>query len=723
VRFDELPHPDGIVVNADTAEDVFPKLTDAQSERFFALLASLGAPLSLAALSFYRFTRRGEMENRRRKPRLRTEQFHAELLQAIAVARPNLWFEATARRDGIAELEDLLALAPNSVRDVYRSEDGADSDELADLIRGETRYIRNWAHPRQLLQLLKELFVPLDAQYKAATGLELTSIVTLIELVAKSLDDRFEHFVQWHNALRLTDPDAWPDVAREYWPHHKYTLLVASANAGRQDFDLVLHSPLPEVFVWSLNDLGNLLRLDDTSLILPIADIWSSRPGDIPESDIRHLLLDNPVWSRPFVRLTDGRFFLPFPGLLFSFGLQLLEEACKLHMPTYRRYIDKRWRSRFLEAKLGQLLKEAFPGLQVSSNNEYPGGQNDVLVRVGDFMLVLEAKSGCVSQSARRGGTAAIRHALEDIVIDGSEQAYRVIEFLQNAQRSGDKALLSDGRIIDVEGVVQYIPCVIHLEPVGRIGADTKRIARVLGDASNRVPAMAIALADFETILAVLESPEERLHYLYRRRQLELHRTYLADEMDLLLTYFDNQLNFDERFAHGELLLYGRSTPLDRWLSRDQELTPTAKPKRRMTSRFKGAIERAVTLKNRGWMRLALILQDVFDENQRGLEHQLRLAAKSLRRSGRGYYSFNTEQALTEGSLAIAIVAYVLAPRDDAREAVMRRMASLIDSGRYSETLTLGIDLADDSSPYHLAAAGSAPWGPNDSSEIGVVLG
>jgi hypothetical protein len=418
------------------------------------------------------------------------------------------------------------------------------------------------------------------------------------------------------------------------------------------------------------------------------------------------------------------RFFLPFPGLLFSFGLELIESAAKLNSPTYRRYIDKKWRSRFLEAALGRLLQGSFPGVDLNTDNLYPGGQNDFCLRVGDFMLVIEAKSARVPPSARRGGIASIRHAVTEIVFDGSEQAYRFIDFLQTAQRADQPANLSDGRQIDVAGVAEFIPCVVHLDPIGLIGADTKRITKIFrSSAGGRLPALAVALADLETIFDVLESPEQRLHYLYRRRQLELHRDYLADEMDLLATYFDNQLNFDDRTRGGELLLYGRSTPIDRWLSADQELTPVPKPKRRMTERFKTALDRATRLDHPGRMRLALVLQDVFDENQRDLEHQLRVTGKALRRSQSEYRIGMIEQELTEGRLALAFVAYTSSSRDDAADIVTAHLGQMLDSDKYTEVLVLGINPIAGSGPYALAAAGSRLWGPSDARDMGVVLG
>jgi hypothetical protein len=313
---------------------------------------------------------------------------------------------------------------------------------------------------------------------------------------------------------------------------------------------------------------------------------------------------------------------------------------------------------------------------------------------------------------------------MKEIVLEGSEQAYRFIEFLRDAQSRGESAVLRDGRQIDVANVAQYIPCVVHLEPLGRLGADTKRVRRLFPDVrAGNLPAMAIALADFETILTLLGRPEERLHYLYRRRQLELRHSYSADEMDLLAMYFDNQLNFDERFPKGELLLYGKSTPVDRWLSRDQELTPVPRPRRRMSRRFKAAIERIAGQRRPGWLRMALILQDVFDERQRAFEHQIRLMIKTLRRGSAPVVGGVVEQGLTEGRFAFSYLIYSRVPRDGVRDLVMDEVSRLVESDTYAEALVIAIDGPADSFPYSLIAGGVRAWTPAENLERGTVLG
>ena len=710
-------------VPGSAVRDIHREPTAEDMGRFDDLLRRLGAPFALSGVSFYRFTRLGEVENRKKQHWLQIEQFHAELLQAIALRMPDVWQHATGRREEIEQLQGLLALLPNSGWTPSDEYGLVGPEQVAELIRGETRFVRNWAQPHQLLAWLLELFEPMDAQYRKSMGVGLTDLVRLIQRLTLRLNERSEHFVRWHNALAASRPTDWAKVAEHFWPDSPSTAALAEELSARGDVELLLHHPLPSLFTWRLDDLMGLVNSDATGLNRVLVE-WSMPPAQTPYVDLGRLMLDNPVWVKPFVRLTDAQFFLPFPTLLYSFGLQLMELACKLSPDTYRRYVDKKWRSRFVERKLAELLKGAFVGSRIYIDNPYPGGQNDVALRLDDFFLVLEAKSGHVAQSARRGGIESMRRALDEIVLQGSDQAYRFIEFLREAQGRGEPAMLADGRHIDVRDVAQYIPCVVHLEPLGRLGADTKRLHRLFARSpTDKLPAMTMSLADLGVIATLLDTPEERFHYLYRRRQLELRRSYAADEMDLLAVYFDNQLNFDDRFPDGELLLYGKSTPVDRWLSREEELTPVAKPHRRMSRRFKDAMSRVAGHRKPGWLRIALLLQDVFDETQRGFEHQLRLMVKTLRRKHGGVVGGVIDQGLTEGRLAFSYLAFANMDRDDARELVFSELDELVGSDRYAETLVIAIDAGLDAFPYSLIAGGVRAWNAEAELDKGTVLG
>lgn len=261
-----------------TSEQALRPATAEEHNRFRDLLRSLGAPFSLAGVSFYRFTRLGEVENRRKRRWLQVEQFHAELLQAIALGQPNFWQRSTGRRADIEELQRLLSLIPNSGWTPVDEFSLMDSEQVAELLRGETRFVRNWAEPHQLLTWLRELFEPLDEQYRKSIGINLTDLVRLFERMTERLNDRSEYFVRWHNALAAAERADWVRLAREYWPDSASTIATAEELSERGDRELLLHEPLPSLYTWRIDELESLVN-SGTIGLTRVLDEWSMRPA------------------------------------------------------------------------------------------------------------------------------------------------------------------------------------------------------------------------------------------------------------------------------------------------------------------------------------------------------------------------------------------------------------------------------------------------------------
>lgn len=120
---------------------------------------------------------------------------------------------------------------------------------------------------------------------------------------------------------------------------------------------------------------------------------------------------------------------------------------------------------------------------------------------------------------------------------------------------------------------------------------------------------------------------------------------------------------------------------------------------------------------------MALLLQDVFDETQRGFEHQLRLMEKTLLRKGGGVLEGVIDQGLTEGRLAFSYLAFANVNRDDARELVFDKVDVLVGTDHYAETLVIAIDAGLNAFPYSLIAGGVRAWNTGADLDRGTILG
>jgi integrase len=81
--------------------------------------------------------------------------------------------------------------------------------------------------------------------------------------------------------------------------------------------------------------------------------------GALKAIDPEHLFMGNPVWQRPLIRIADGVYFCPVPGMMLSFPLEIVETLLGDSEALTRGY-EKR-RAVFLEQETARLLDVAFP--------------------------------------------------------------------------------------------------------------------------------------------------------------------------------------------------------------------------------------------------------------------------------------------------------------------------------------------------------------------------
>src|SRR5215471_15876105 len=217
-------------------------------DRLAALLVEAGAPALLAGISFFRFTGRGQAEQRRIAPWHRTEQFHIEMLLALALSEPDGWHPGTATRAQIAAAEQFL----NAFVDTLIPDAESEPEGLPRLARGETRFVRTRAGPAQMLRLMNGLFQPVDDTFEAGTGYRLTQLVDLIQRLKPAYDERFRKFVDWHNDLVKAPVSMWPELRRKYWPEWELEADHGEDNVTNSErLERELNGPFPLLFMWS----------------------------------------------------------------------------------------------------------------------------------------------------------------------------------------------------------------------------------------------------------------------------------------------------------------------------------------------------------------------------------------------------------------------------------------------------------------------------------------
>jgi len=166
-----------------------------------------------------------------------------------------------------------------------------------------------------------------------------------------------------------------------------------------------------------------------------------------------------------------------------------------------------------------------------------------------NFALIIESKSGLMTPPARRGAPKRLNDNLKKLVVEPAIQANRFVDYLKNNKQLHElKTKRGVINKIDSSLIDYFIPLSITLEEIGTIASNLKKLidAGLVNERINEL-APSMCLTDFETVLDVLSSEAERMHYIARRSEFEFNVIYEGDEMDLLAFYLDNGFNIGEK--------------------------------------------------------------------------------------------------------------------------------------------------------------------------------
>jgi hypothetical protein len=330
------------------------------------------------------------------------------------------------------------------------------------------------------------------------------------------------------------------------------------------------------------------------------------------------------VWHKPIIRLADSLYFWPITSLFVSYGVEMLEDSVLTSDKIRKAYFEKS-RADFLEQEAARLLAQAFPMAQILRRVKWtPRGtkeqcETDILVMLDSTIIVVEAKSGRVTEPARYGYEARLKRDVEKLIAHAAQQSHRFITYFTSSRVPVE--LVSMGKAkhrIDPRKIHQVLRVNVTLDDIGPIGAFWPRLVRdgLVDEAVPPVPTM--SLASLEHLLDLLDGPSQRLHYLALRADLESRYAYVADEMDLLAAYIVFGLDFDMvgRKDDAFLELYGASKMFDPWLMREFLTYEVEKPRREMTNWWQNLISQVETRAAYRWSEVGVTLLNVDPKDQ-----------------------------------------------------------------------------------------------------------
>lgn len=434
----------------------------------------------------------------------------------------------------------------------------------------QTLHYRNLFSRQDCEATMQALLARIDTQSEQALGYRLSDFfraaVRLSDLVMAQFNTYAE---QVHNLLRAKNRqqafsaiqficECSPIAARAWRGREaRFPKLEDMKDAGFQLSELG--------YPWALTIPSATIKGDFPPEIAEVFYRLSIRPGELKDLNPDHIYLDNPIWSRPYVRLANDDLFIPLPQLIFSFPFAIVEGLMANHAALKTAYEDAR--AAYLELAIVDLVGTGMPSAQVHRSvlwDDPESGktwENDVVAVVGNFVFLFEAKSGGIADVARRGGILSLERNFKDLFVEPGEQAGRLQRYLDRHRDTAKLRLKPTGEAIDLhldrpKVVFSFSVCFEHFAALTSAKSYLKGIGLITDE---MMWSPVLSLGELQMIVRFLDSEVSLVHYLTRRSTLEQVLDFHADEQDLLSAYINNGLWIDPSALDGQKITFFKS--------------------------------------------------------------------------------------------------------------------------------------------------------------------
>jgi hypothetical protein len=231
-------------------------------------------------------------------------------------------------------------------------------------------------------------------------------------------------------------------------------------------------------------------------------------------------------------------------------------------------------RDNYLEEAAGNLLAQMLKGSDLHRNLFYDFEQDgetrrsevDRVIVYGEALLVVEAKAGKFSSSARRGAPKSLQSDLKDILDKAFTQGTRLLNVLRSKSElplfgeRGNEML----RLRRTDFRHQFI-ITVSFDSLGLLQCNLNGVRR-LGLIQGTEWPWAVSLSDLRVIAEQVEHPSTFIHYLTRRIEVnDLDTLNVRDELDLFGMYRHGQLFFPrgEKPEYTQMTIVGFTDEFD----------------------------------------------------------------------------------------------------------------------------------------------------------------
>ena len=575
-------------------------------------------------------------------------QSHVEICQALAlqINPEKLQFQPFGG-DTVTEIWEALTnllnvIALRRMPDLHNSpEEKVAVSLLQQWIRGNTQIVRNWGFFSQVKNISNELYGFFDKLLEKKYGFSSSNVITLFELLIDEIENaatgrhhnlRDLYKIKDKKKLVFKFFDLFsfsPENAKEFIQKYE----VQSLEHKTLFFSLLsfMNLQLYKSYEFSSIDLATKLGIGE-EVVRKIFDQFSYDFGDLESYKTDHIYLANPIWLRPAIKTKDGKYFCVLPQVFFSYIIPsldgLIEKLDKKALSDRRAF--------YLEEKIAEIVKRRFPeattvsGIRWKLNNdEY---ETDLITFIDSHAVIVEAKSGNISEPALRGAPDRLKRHIDEILVAPNVQSKRFKDRLEELIVHPEiEDELRTKLPVDLNDIHKIIRVSVSLEDFGSIQSNSAQLRETGWLPDDFEPCPTMTLADFETLFDLLEHPVQIIHYLEARQEFENSIEFMGDELDLMGLYTTTLFNVGDIEKDDKFWVTGLSSPLDAYYNARDAGVSIPKPQPKISPLFSEILKQLEERRPLRWTEIGVILNRVSPDDQRKLSKAVEVLKKNVR--------------------------------------------------------------------------------------------
>ena len=449
---------------------------------------------------------------------------YLEIMQAFALRQPRnyepkpLMQEGERLKKDMKEIGDLINIRLVDIPTDLKTDEEIHAYRLRTEMMTHTTAVRNWAYIHQMKRVSLDLSTLIRDDFKKVYGVDPVALMELFFTLTYERNDLLnEHADKLRNIFRQADykdiisayNNAFPKNDPIEGPGIDSIWEVARKSKRNLTGMLLCHSDLrlEEIYSFKFEHAKSIISVkSDEGKLRSILDSLSYSFGDLKDADIEHLILNNPIHKKPFIKIDQETYYSAIWGIIPHLSLGILEDLIWNNEDLRDKY--SHIKSQYLEEEIERIFKAGFPNAKVFRGSIWKDPttgviyENDLIVVIDTFAIIVEAKSALLTDPAKRGAPKRLFETLKELLENPSEQALRFINHLTTDKKEhifqnkrGEK------NKIDTTKIDYYIPLGVTFSHLGSIGSNLKKIIEAkIVDKTLEELAPSINFTDLETL-------------------------------------------------------------------------------------------------------------------------------------------------------------------------------------------------------------------------------